>query len=139
MARRRLRGRRTSPVGVLDPDPCPTPSRRGAENGRSRRETAAMSTVSVVTDLQGTIVQVLVAVGEPVAAGSTVAMIESMKMHHDVVALSDGVVASIAAPVGATLMPGDPVVELGPVRAPTPSAGGSALPPPAGTASTMPG
>ena len=49
-----------------------------------------MSTVSVVTELQGTIVQVLVDVGESVEAGSPVALIESMKMHHDVVASEAG-------------------------------------------------
>lgn len=74
-----------------------------------------MSTVSVVTELQGTIVQVLVDVGESVEAGSPVALIESMKMHHDVVASEAGVVTRIDAPVGTTLMAGDTVMIVGPV------------------------
>ena len=81
-----------------------------------------MSTVSVVTELQGTIVQVLVEVGESVDAGSPVALIESMKMHHDVVAPQAGVVTRIDAPVGTTLMTGDTVMILGPVSVAAPGA-----------------
>ena len=96
-----------------------------------------MSTVSVVTDLQGTIVQVLVAEGQSVTSGSTVALIESMKMHHDVLAGHDGVVARIDAPVGTTLMSGDTVLTLGP--APATASDSSALPPPAGPATAVSG
>jgi len=91
-----------------------------------------MSPISVVTELQGTIVQVLVAVGEPVAAGTPVALIESMKMHHDVIATDPGVVTSIDAPVGTTLIAGGTVITLGPMSVPAP--GEPVLPPPVGAA-----
>ncbi len=70
--------------------------------------------VMVTTELQGTIVDVLVAEGEQVRAGAVVALIESMKMHHDVVASAAGTVTAILAPVGTTLAPDGAVIELGP-------------------------
>jgi acetyl-CoA carboxylase carboxyltransferase component len=81
--------------------------------------------VVVATELQGTIVEVLVAEGDQVRAGAIVALIESMKMHHDVVAPVAGTVAAIIAPVGTTLAPHDAVIELGPA-----GDGAGELPPP---------
>ncbi len=88
-----------------------------------------MSDVDVVTELQGTIVEVHVDPGAEVRAGTVVALIESMKMHHDIVAPGDGVVAAIDAPVGTTLKVGDRVMTLGPSVA----AVDGRLPPPSGT------
>ncbi len=76
-----------------------------------------MTDVDVVTELQGTIVEVTVAPGTTVRRGALVALIESMKMHHEIVAPADGVVSAIAAEVGATLMIGDRVMTLGPSEA----------------------
>ena len=77
-----------------------------------------MSDIDVVTELQGTIVEVNVTPGAAVRAGAIVALIESMKMHHDIVAPVDGVVSMIDAPVGTTLGVGDRVMTLGPSAAP---------------------
>jgi len=82
----------------------------------------------VSTELQGTIVEVFVADGQHVAQGAVVALIESMKMHHEVVAPVAGTVIGVNAPVGTTLSVGDPVVTLGPAIAAEPGA----LPPPTG-------
>lgn len=71
--------------------------------------------LAVSTELQGTIVEVLVADGQQVAAGAVLALIESMKMHHEVLAPAAGTVVEIDAPIGTTLAIGDPVVTLGPV------------------------
>ncbi|WP_420453405.1 carboxyl transferase domain-containing protein [Ilumatobacter sp.] len=85
--------------------------------------------ITVTTELQGTIVEVFVEVGERVRQGAVLALIESMKMHHEIVAPDDGDVASVVAPVGTTLRPGGVVFEL---SAPSPArgAGSAALPPP---------
>ncbi len=97
---------------------------------RAKRETALMSDrVSVTTELQGTIVEVLVVAGQPVTAGAVVALVESMKMHHEVVAAVSGVVVSVDAPIGATLAIGDAVVTLGPAV----EAEQGSLPPPSGS------
>lgn len=71
-----------------------------------------MSDIEIRSELQGTIVTMYVAPGQVVRAGSVVALIESMKMHHEIVAPDDGVVASIDAPEGTTLMPGGVVMQL---------------------------
>jgi acetyl-CoA carboxylase carboxyltransferase component len=82
---------------------------------------------AVAAHLQGTIVSVLVEPGDRVRLGTVVALVESMKMHHEVLASSGGVVTIVRAPEGTTVNVGDVVVELTPAddRAPD-------LPPPSG-------
>ncbi|WCO66521.1 carboxyl transferase domain-containing protein [Iamia majanohamensis] len=68
----------------------------------------------VPSPLQGQVVEVRVAVGDAVHAGQVVAVVESMKMHHDVTAPEAGVVASLAVAVDDQVAPGDPVAVLRP-------------------------
>jgi acetyl-CoA carboxylase carboxyltransferase component len=68
----------------------------------------------VRSPLQGTIVSLEVAPGEVVRAGAVLLLIESMKMHHDVVTSTGGEVAEIAVAVGTAVMPGDLLVTLAP-------------------------
>jgi len=72
-------------------------------------------------------VALLVGAGDPVRAGGVVALVESMKMHHEVVAPVDGVVEAVVAAEGSTVSPGDVLVTLGP---PIAAAAGDVLPPP---------
>lgn len=46
--------------------------------------------------LEGRVVELAVAAGDRVGAGSMLAIIESMKMHHDVVAPAAGVIVEVA-------------------------------------------
>ena len=92
--------------------------------------------VEVSTELQGTLVALLVGVGDPVRAGGVVALVESMKMHHEVLAPVDGVVDAVAAAEGSTLSPGDVLVTLGPPMAVT--AGEVLSPPNVPSASLLP-
>ena len=62
-------------------------------------------TVAVAAPLQGTIVSVAVAVGDEVAAGQQVLVMESMKMEHVVTATVSGVVRKLG------VEPGDAVYE----------------------------
>ncbi len=84
--------------------------------------------VTVASEFQGTIVDVLAAEGTVVRFGSVIALIESMKMHHEVIAPCDGVVTEVLVAPGTTLAMGDSVMVIA-ERAPTPSAG-EPLPPP---------
>ncbi|MFW2336367.1 carboxyl transferase domain-containing protein [Ilumatobacter sp.] len=70
---------------------------------------------SVRSELQGTIVSIEVAAGDTVPAGATLALVESMKLHHEITAPIDGAVLDVVVEVGSTVHPGDVVVELGPV------------------------
>src|SRR5579875_2027073 len=63
--------------------------------------------VAVDAPLTGTVVSVLVAVGDPVVEGRPVAVLESMKMEHEVPAPVTGLVAEVAAGVGQTVAAGD--------------------------------
>ena len=63
--------------------------------------------VEVRSPLQGTVVSFEADVGDVVRAGAVVVLIESMKMHHDVVAPERGRVAELLVNVGAAVMPGD--------------------------------
>ena len=68
----------------------------------------------VSSELQGTVVSVEVEVGSSVTTGATLALVESMKLHHDVLAPAAGVVRSILVEVGTTVHPGDAMFALGP-------------------------
>lgn len=83
--------------------------------------------IHVRSELQGTIVSIDVEVGSSVTVGTPLALVESMKLHHDVVASEAGVVTVIAIDVGSTVHPGDSLFELGPAdeSAPAPTAGRS--------------
>jgi len=69
--------------------------------------------VEVMSELQGTVVAVLVQPGDSVRSGAALMLIESMKMHHEVVAPVDGVVDSVAVAEGSTLAVGDTLLSLG--------------------------
>ncbi len=68
--------------------------------------------------LQGTVVS-LVALGQEVAAGQTVAVLESMKMEHVVVAEVAGTVLEVGPRAGDTVEKGDPLVVIEPGGAAT--------------------
>ena len=71
--------------------------------------------IEIRSHLQGTIVALVAEVGRRVRAGDVLLLVESMKMHHDVVAPSDGRLDEFLVEVGASVMPGDRLAMLGPV------------------------
>jgi acetyl-CoA carboxylase carboxyltransferase component len=64
--------------------------------------------------LQGTVVQVAVAVGDGVAPGQTLAVIESMKMEHVVTATTGGTVSEVVPAAGDTVEKGSRLVVIEP-------------------------
>lgn len=74
----------------------------------------AAEPVAVLSDLAGSVVEVKVAPGDEVAAGSTVALVESMKMEHAVTAPVAGVVATVAVKVGQVVAKGDSIAHVHP-------------------------
>ena len=66
----------------------------------------------VRSPLQGTVVSVDVPAGGDVARGAQLVVLESMKMEHVVAAEAAGVVTTIHAEVGATVRPGDLLLEI---------------------------
>ena len=66
----------------------------------------------VTSPLHGTVVTIAVQPGDAVGVGSVLGLVESMKMHHEVVAQRAGVVANVLATIGASVTGGDVLVEL---------------------------
>src|SRR5690606_8473465 len=70
--------------------------------------------VTVEAHLQGTVVALDAGTGDAVRAGAVLALVESMKLHHEVRSPIDGIVASVDVALGATVQPGDPMVVVRP-------------------------
>jgi acetyl-CoA/propionyl-CoA carboxylase biotin carboxyl carrier protein len=67
----------------------------------------------VTVPMQGTIVKVLVSVGDTVEAGQAVCVLEAMKMENNIVAERSGAVTEIKVSEGVTVGAGDVVVVIG--------------------------
>ena len=67
---------------------------------------------TVDAHITGTVWKVMVAVGDSVAEGDEVAILESMKMEMPVEAEDDGVVAEILCQEGESVVEGQPLVRL---------------------------
>jgi acetyl-CoA/propionyl-CoA carboxylase biotin carboxyl carrier protein len=78
---------------------------------------AAIHTVTsggdVVSPMQGTILKVLVSPGDEVEAGTTLVVLEAMKMENSIASPVSGVVAEVTAQVGKTAGAGQLLVRVG--------------------------
>jgi acetyl-CoA carboxylase biotin carboxyl carrier protein len=70
--------------------------------------------ITVNAHITGTVWKINVKVGDAVAEGDTVAILESMKMEMPVESPAAGKVATIIAKEGAPIEEGAPIVELTP-------------------------
>ena len=96
----------SAPVGATAPvaaAPKATEAPSGAVGGASK---------NVEAPLPGTIKQVLVAVGQEVAAGETVVIMEAMKMENNITAEFAGKVTAVKVAVGDQVQSGQALVEL---------------------------
>ncbi|WP_155348915.1 acetyl/propionyl/methylcrotonyl-CoA carboxylase subunit alpha [Acrocarpospora pleiomorpha] len=73
---------------------------------------AAASGDSLVSPMQGTIVKVLAAEGDEVAAGDVIVVLEAMKMEQPLTAHKTGTVVGMSAQVGATVAAGAVICEI---------------------------
>ena len=71
---------------------------------------AADELLTVTSPLEGRVVELTVSAGDEVGAGSVLAIIESMKMHHDVVAPAAGMIVEVATAANAHIGRGAVVV-----------------------------
>ncbi len=83
--------------------------RRSAAAARSRLPGAN----TITAPMPGTIIEVLVAVGDEVAAGQTLAVMEAMKIEHLLTAPNAGVVSALHTSAGASVDEGAVLIELG--------------------------
>lgn len=86
--------------------PAPAPASSGADASRSNTQNA------VKAPLPGVITEIKVAVGDTVAEGDTVVVLEAMKMANNLDAEKGGKVTAILVQPGQTVMEGDPLVVI---------------------------
>jgi len=88
------------------------------ELGRRRRERAARGagagSGTIVSPMQGTVLDVKVAEGDTVEAGQVICVIEAMKMENEVTAVVAGTVAELAVAPLQPISVGDPIVTIEP-------------------------
>ena len=82
--------------------------------------------IEVRSPLAATVVAVVVEAGQVVRAGTTLVIVESMKMEHEVRAGQDGAVASLRVRAGDLVAEGEVLVVLGPGDAAASAASGEA-------------
>jgi acetyl-CoA/propionyl-CoA carboxylase biotin carboxyl carrier protein len=91
----------------------------GAAKARPKPSAAATATGGaagaghVSVPMQGTIVKVLVAVGDKVEIGQAVAVLEAMKMENQIAAEKSGTVTEIKVEAGQSVGSGDVIMEIG--------------------------
>ena len=91
------------------PPPIPVVNVAGAaESATANKGIAAVTTgmAAVSAPLQGTVVSVAVGVGDAVAEGSTVLVMEAMKMEHEITAPVTGVIDQVAVAAGDVIFAG---------------------------------
>ncbi|MFN0091883.1 MAG: acetyl-CoA carboxylase biotin carboxylase subunit [Acidimicrobiales bacterium] len=115
-----VNGRKFS-VSMWVPESAPVAAGAGASAGAARPRRAAPSSSGgaaggsgqVAVPMQGTIVKVLVAVGDTVEAGQSLVVLEAMKMENNINADRAGEVKEIKVAPGAAVGAGDVVVVIG--------------------------
>ncbi len=98
-------------VGAADDHPrlhARTDTSRPSASDTLAAVQAPAGTVAAISPMTGVLVELLAAPGDPVRAGTPLAIIEAMKMQHEVRAPFDGVVRGLPAAIG-------PVLESAPI------------------------
>ncbi len=99
---------RVDPLAVLDLG-------RAASAVRKLKATASnlpTGWIRVSSPLQGMVLELCVVIGQVVAAGTVLVVLESMKMEHEVRALSDGIVRLVGVQIGDALANGAEIAQL---------------------------
>jgi acetyl-CoA/propionyl-CoA carboxylase, biotin carboxylase, biotin carboxyl carrier protein len=106
-------GRRFA-VKLWVPDLGPVAAPQGVPRPKRAAQAAAGASGSgdVAVPMQGTIVKVLVAVGDTVEVGQTICLLEAMKMENAVNAEKDGVIKEVRVAAGASVGAGDIVAVI---------------------------
>ena len=91
-----------------------TPGTRGPRpsSRRDKGATSATSGDSLVTPMQGTIVKIVAAEGQPVSAEDTVVVLEAMKMEQPLKAHKAGTITGLAVEVGQTVTSGTEICQI---------------------------
>lgn len=101
----------------VQPTPAPVPAPAEAspqvEEVQAPQPTATAGADAVPSPMPGTILKVLVAVGDQVAENQPLLILEAMKMENEIVASSAGTVSAIHVSPGQVVNPGDGLITIG--------------------------
>ena len=95
-------------VAVFDPDAGDRAPRRDRRGGA----TGAGGGATLAAPMQGTVVKLAVEVGETVAVGDLVVVLEAMKMENHVVAHRNGTLSALLVDAGAVVQQGEPLFTI---------------------------
>ena len=68
--------------------------------------------VEILAEMVANVIELVVEVGDTVAVGDTVILLESMKMEIPVISEHTGIVSAVKVAVGDVVQEGDPLVEI---------------------------
>lgn len=101
----------------VQPTPAPVPAPAEAspqvEEVQAPQPTATAVADAIPSPMPGTILKVLVAVGDQVAENQPLLILEAMKMENEIVASSAGTVSAIHVSPGQVVNPGDGLITIG--------------------------
>jgi acetyl-CoA/propionyl-CoA carboxylase, biotin carboxylase, biotin carboxyl carrier protein len=99
--------------GLADPArPVQAATQSRAASRRGRAGGGAPASDDLISPMQGTIVKIAAADGEPVEAGDTVVVLEAMKMEQPLTAHKAGTVTGLSVAVGQTVPAGAVICQL---------------------------
>ena len=105
----------TESAAPVKPVAKPAPKSAAAPAAAPKVEPAApvAGGAQIKSPLPGSVIKVLVSVGQAVKKGDTLLTLESMKMENAIMAENDGVVKQIAVSAGQNVMQDDLLIVLG--------------------------
>lgn len=106
-----LRGAAAAPAVSFAPAAAPVAAAPVAA-APAAAPTAAAGPAAVTAPIPGTVLRLVKAVGDTVAAGDVVMIVESMKMENEVVAPAAGKISGISVAVGSSINTGDVLFNL---------------------------
>lgn len=111
---RRIEVRLYLPEGRFSPSGTNSnaPKRRASARAASHRGGGSSGSGSVTVPMQGTVVKVLVELGQQVEIGEAVIVLEAMKMENSILAEKSGVIKEIRVAAGDTVGSGDTVAVI---------------------------
>ncbi|MDY2777131.1 MAG: biotin/lipoyl-containing protein [Collinsella sp.] len=101
-----------APVAAPAPTPAPAPEPAAPAPAAAPASPAPSGAYVQGAPMPGTILDIRLAVGDPVKVNQPVMVLEAMKMESEIVAERDGVIASIGVSKGDMVNPGDELFSI---------------------------
>jgi len=100
------------PAAASAPAPAPAAAPAAPAAEQKPASSGSIGSVKVTAPMPGTILKVVAKPGDPVKRGTVLVILEAMKMENEIVAPSDGVVATINVSRGTSVNAGDLLASL---------------------------